>query len=98
MKRIILLAGTILIVPSAVVIGHRAYNYSQMTDFMKANLEALTQDETKNGLVVTCANRTYNSCLYVCPSCHSGRFQYAPGPIKRIHGYCDCGARIDYEE
>ena len=24
--------------------------------------------------------------------------QFKPGPVKRIHGYCDCGARIDYEK
>ena len=98
MKKKLFLAGTILVMSAAAAVGYKVYNQSQMSAFMKANIEALTDAESGSGLLGTCANEVANSCLYKCQSCGAKWAQFKPGSVKRIHGYCDCGARIDYEK
>lgn len=46
MKKKVIMAGAAVIM-SAVAVGFNANTNSKMTDLMSANLEALTQDESK---------------------------------------------------
>ena len=45
MKRKIFMACAALVVSATAVVGVKAYNYYSMPELMRANLEALTQDE-----------------------------------------------------
>ena len=70
MKRKIFMACAALVVSAAAVVGVKAYNYYSMPELMRANLEALTQDEEAD--VVYCYDEIVNvDGMYVvyCPIC-----------------------------
>ena len=60
MKRKLFMACTALVVSAAAVVGVKAYNYYSMPELMRANLEALSNDEVdlKDGtLALVCSNK-----------------------------------------
>ena len=52
MKRKIFMVCAALVVSAAAVVGVKAYNYYSMPELMRANLEALSDDEIKDSDVV----------------------------------------------
>ena len=48
MKKKFFLAGAILVMSAAAVVGYKVYNQSRMSAFMKANIEALSFYESRN--------------------------------------------------
>ncbi|MBR4853090.1 MAG: hypothetical protein IKU88_00015 [Alistipes sp.] len=52
MKRKIFMACAALVVSAAAVVGVKAYNYYSIPELMRANLEALSDDEIKDSDVV----------------------------------------------
>ena len=54
MKKTIILACAALVMSAAAVMGYKVYQSTQITDLMKANLEALTGSETVDGHDVVC--------------------------------------------
>ena len=83
MKKYFFMAMATLVVSVAAVVGVKAYNYYSMPELMRANLEALSQDdenptptgfcyiELPNGILQEflpfCNTNTNNSAIYPCP-------------------------------
>lgn len=80
MKKKLLLAGATMLVAAAVVTGYSAYNKSNASDLLSANVEALAQNEGTKvstcyiksfygdaGSYTECDNRTSTSTIYPCP-------------------------------
>lgn len=91
-------------VSATAVVGVKAYNYSQLSDFALANIEALSDEETF--LIVKAAinikfgcNAKLNSmCTIICPKCNtrwgSSEGSFLDKELTSIKGYCeakDCG-------
>ena len=92
MKKIIFVAGAMLMVSVAAIVGYKAYDRTRMTDFMKANIEALTKNESIGNIKGRCDNSLHANCIYTCRECGShwiGEGQ--SGVVISISGYCDCG-------
>ena len=87
------LAGAILVMSAAAVVGYKVYNQSQMSAFMKANIEALTDAESSYRLVGTCYNIEY-ACIYRCKCNELWSRPDALGPVKHIHGICPACHRV----
>ena len=88
------LAGAILVMSAAAVVGYKVYNQSQMSAFMKANIEALTQSEGTAKCEVSLAcdmlNPAYNkvSCtgFRECHRYPAERYVECDGIITRCNG------------
>ena len=94
MKKKLFLAGAILVMSAAAVVGYKVYNQSQMSAFMKANIHG------------SCYNNQRLSCVYTCPKCGGVWAQLEKdGPIKSISGTCTypynggiCGEVINFRQ
>ena len=81
MKRKLFMACATLIVSAAAIVGVKAYNYYSMSPLMRANLEALSQNEssdykykslqilieTNNGPIVCCDTKYKSYCDIYLP-------------------------------
>ena len=86
MKKKFFFAAVALVMSAATAVGYKAYDKGNMSEFMMANIEALTQEE--DGPMGKCYNEEA-TCLKVCPSC-GGQWEIPTllGPVKSIHGKC----------
>ena len=86
MKKKFFFAAVALVMTAATAVGYKAYDKGNMSEFMMANIEALTQEE--DGPMGKCYN-VEDNCLKVCPSC-GGQWEIPTllGPVKSIHGKC----------
>ena len=106
MKKKLFLAGAILVMSAATVVGYKVYNQSRMSAFMKANIEALTRAESSEEPHGSCYNNQRLSCVYTCPKCGGVWAQLEKdGPIKSISGTCTypynggiCGEVINFRQ
>ena len=94
MKRKIFMACAALVVSAAAVVGVKAYNYYSMPELMRANLEALSNDEVdlKDGtLALVCSNkRIVNTCKFKC-TCGQKFNEVKPyNTWKRLLVYGEC--------
>ena len=77
MKKKIFMACAALVVSAAAVLGVKAYNYYSMPALMRANLEALTDDELLKNIKVAstirieCEKKVNSMCTVICPNCNS---------------------------
>ena len=55
---------------AAAMVGVKAYNRSQMSDFALANIEALSQNEAQLGTLRGTCHKISGLCFYVCDSCN----------------------------
>ena len=95
MKKFIFMVGAMLVLSAAATVAYKAYTRAQMSDFMKANLEALTQNEAAGSLSGTCYKTPGYTCMYICPCCNAKWYRNDPGPVKHISGQCSCGNMIN---
>ena len=63
-KKIFMACAALVVSAAAAMVGVKAYNYYSMPELMRANLEALSQDET--------ARSPYYSVLMECLRCNKG--------------------------
>lgn len=106
MKKKLFLAGAILVMSAAAVVGYKVYNQSRMSAFMKANIEALTRAESSDELQGSCYNNKNVECVYICPKC-GGKWAKPgqKGYVKSISGICTypykggiCGEKINFRQ
>ena len=95
MQRNFFMACAALVVSAAAVVGVKAYNRSQMSDFALANIEALSQNEAQLGTLRGTCHKISGLCFYVCDSCNQRGEIDKKGPIKTVHGTCECGQVIN---
>ena len=95
MKINFFMAIATLVVSVAAVVGVKAYNYYSMPELMRANLEALTQND-----VGTCTIEAYCETIIPFANCYHlcdcGKEWYDArygkvGKLIRIKGKCSCG-------
>lgn len=93
MKKKFFFAAVALVMSAATAVGYKAYDKGNMSEFMMANIEALTTDESgKASILLYCTDAiTYNNCFYVCDC---GK-PYIPtsirGKLDLLLGNCSCG-------
>lgn len=66
MKKKLFFAAVALVMSAATAAGYKAYDRGNMSEFMMANIEALTQDEIINTIVVECETPSTELCAYQC--------------------------------
>jgi|GEM_PF-1359759 len=97
MKKKIFMACTALVVSAAAVVGVKAYNYYSMPPLMRANLEALSQDNEnpRFPVVLICnpVNDATSVCVAACPICHYPHIDSKKGQeLSSASGNCEkCG-------
>lgn len=93
MKKIIFVAGAMLMVSVAAIVGYKAYDRTRITDFVKANLEALSQNESTSTLSGVCEYSIAYTCYYVCKKCnHKWENRVIRnGRTIAVIGNCSCG-------
>lgn len=64
MKKKFFFAAVALVMSAATAVGYKAYDKGNMSEFMMANIEALTQDEIINTIVVECETPSTELCAY----------------------------------
>jgi hypothetical protein len=91
MKKKIFMACATLVVSAAAVVGVKAYNYYSMSPLMRANLEALSQDEIAKSPYYSipmeclrCNNGTITGCMWDC----EGRVNNTCKPGKCSNNSC----------
>ena len=89
MKKTFFMACTALVVSAAAVVGVKAYNYYSMSPLMRANLEALSKNESpENTVFGRCEKNPNEFCIVACPYCNGVWYSQKPGPIKYAYGTC----------
>lgn len=66
MKKKFFFAAVALVMSAATAVGYMAYDKGNMSEFMMANIEALTQEEIINTIVVECETPSTELCAYQC--------------------------------
>ena len=99
MKKKIFLACAALVVSAAAVVGVKAYNNSQLSDFALANIEALSQAENTVTIIATCKRVNSGHCEYKCKGCgrewYNSRF-WSGYELISARGYCSkCDTQIN---
>ena len=73
MKKKIFMVCAAFVVSAAAVVGVKAYNYYSLSPLMKANLEALSQDDEnpQSPVVLHCkiVEDPISVCIAPCPKC-----------------------------
>ena len=90
MKKTIFLACAALVVSAAAMVGVKAYNRLQMSDFALANIEALSQNENQLGSLRGTCHDDKKDCLFQCVCGEVGYIEEGKGSIKTIRGICVC--------
>ena len=60
------MACAALVVSATAVVGVKAYNRSLMSDFALANIEALSREDTYDGVWLKCVTEKDERCEYKC--------------------------------
>ena len=95
MKKKFFFAAVALVMSAATAVGYKAYDKGNMSEFMMANIEALTSGEFNETTIdATCKNIIpYYNCFYICDC---GMEWLDPeygkaGKLTSISGSCTCG-------
>lgn len=68
--------------------------YLDFENLSIVNVDALTQSESNNSVLIGGCKKEANDCLHACPTC--GKLYYAisgnKGPSSKVSGTCSCGA------
>ena len=87
MKKKFFFAAVALVMSAATAVGYKAYDKGNMSEFMMANIEALTQDEIINTIVVECETPSTELCAYQCVcGILWGNSRY--GTVLKAYGKC----------
>lgn len=87
MKKKLFFAAVALVMSAATAVGYKAYDRGNMSEFMMANIEALTQDEIINTIVVECETPSTELCAYQCV-CGILWGDKTYGTVLRAYGKC----------
>ena len=97
MKKYFFMAIATLVVSAAAVVGVKAYNYYSLSPLMKANLEALSQDDENPQLPVVLHCKIVEDpisvCIAPCPKCQYPHIDNKKGQeLLSASGNCErCG-------
>ena len=97
MKKYFFMAMATLVVSAAAVVGVKAYNYYSMPELMRANLEALSQDDEnpQSPVVLHCktVEDPISVCIAPCPKCQYPHIDNKKGQeLLSASGNCErCG-------
>ena len=97
MKKYFFMAIATLVVSAAAVVGVKAYNYYSLSPLMKANLEALSQDDENPQfpVVLHCkiVEDPISVCIAPCPKCQYPHIDNKKGQeLLSASGNCErCG-------
>lgn len=93
MKKKFFFAAVVLVMSAATAVGYKAYDKGNMSEFMMANIEALTQNETSAGFLATCYESEIKECTYQCIFCGRlwGNNESPHGILSSVTGTCVCG-------
>ena len=93
MKKKIFMACAALVVSAATVVGVKTYKNYSMSLFMRANLEALTKNETTNPYIISlkCVpGYEKDYCGYICWACRKEFYPFKQNfKIESVQGACD---------
>ena len=92
MKKKFFFAAVALVMSAATAVGYKAYDKGNMSEFMMANIEALTTDESGASILLHCADVIpYTNCFYVCDCGKSYIPASIRGKLDLLLGNCSCG-------
>lgn len=96
MKKKLFFAAVALVMTAATAVGYKAYDRGNMSEFMMANIEALTTDESgKASILLYCADVIpYANCFY---KCDCGKYYDTGNKLGRLDiaiGNCSCGKSV----